>query len=632
MVTIDRSLRENSAMLLGRGGAAICLAGALGRRSRHPAARGLAGLFVLDLAINAPMARRILNQARQSARERDEEQRRLDKAQLAERYSEYHPVLSHVRTVLVELLGSDLPDGAWKSSANRATARLEQIGAALRETRAVRDALVDTDGRLPLIGGHASRVESRREEPMSFKGLLEELRRRLPWRGRRLLHQVRLILEELRLLHNSEIEAAVLRFTLVSRAILVCCTPLLGGWTFARVPFHGASGAADGVWAGSAVVALLTAVKSETVVSRAMTDSADARRFRWRLLGAELPLSLAGLVLCPAWPVAVFASGWTNWWQRQTEHLRFDWTKLAVFVATVVLLQQAGLAVESIPQPAASGETATTLLAILVLGASYGAMLPLTIATAIDVCVGDASRQLLAASRARDELLACARELQTTADTLQGLVRFTPAASRASATAGQAARALETAADRAGRRVSRPSQVVGELVNEAFVRSFLPRRDTPSYEEAARRAVARGEPPPAHIGGRAFDPRNLRQARIRRPRDAARVRAAIEGALNEAAVHGTGGVRILTSLEADRFKVIIANQGKHDNQQRAGLAGEGTRDLRRLAKRLPDGELDEEPGYGSAAEAGLPGETRWWLVRLSCAAAILEEHGQWATG
>jgi hypothetical protein len=508
---------------------------------------------------------------------------------------------------------------------------LDLIGLALRETRAIRDALVDVDGRLPVIGGHAARVETRPDEQMSFHGGLEDLRRRLPWPSRRLLHQARLIMEEVRLLHNAEIEVAVLRFTLISRAILVASAPFLGDWTFAKVPLHGASTSANTVWGISTFLAVITALRAETVVDTAMTDSAHARRFRWRLLGVELPVSAVGLLLCPAWPVAVFASGWTNWWQRQTAHLRFDWTKLAIFVLTVVGLQQVGLALEGVAQPAAAGETAITLFAILVLGASYGAMLPLTIATIVDLVVDDGSRQLRADVDARDQLLKCARDLQATADTLQGLVRSAPAASRASATAAQAARALERAADRAARRAGATSQVLGELVNEAAIRSFLLRHETTTYEHEERRTAERGESPPAYIGGQVFTPRTLRAARVRRARDARRVRAVLECALNEAASHGTGGVRVLVTREDERLRFVGANQTKQAHEQRSGLAGEGAHELRRLAERLPDGHLDTPPAWGSASDAGLPGDTRWWIVSFSCDAAILEAQGQGST-
>jgi len=603
------------------GAAAIAVGFGAGARVRRPLARGAIGLVLLDVACNAPTARDIVVNALDVAEQRARNQRGLVLARLGRSLGRAHQPLSRVRDDLRSVLElSPAADSAAPTAI--ALERLERIGALLRDSRFLREELGDDRGNLPLFGGHAARITRDRESPLTY-GSGASLPRALPRRVRRGVRHVGLVFNEVRLLHSRDIERSVFEYTLISRALLVCLAPWLGGWTAAPTPLFETGVAGDLAWGGMAVVSVVTAVRTPQVVELAMEDSATGRRLRTRLLRLEVPLAVAGLVLMPTWTVAVFAAGWTNWWQRQTLRLRFSWPKLAGFVAAVVALQQVGLARASVPLPDAAGETALSLLAILVIGASYGAMLPLALATAISVVLGDTRRSLSAARRARDELLVCARDLEAAADSLRPLAASVPAAERAAAGARQAARQLERSADTLGRRGLFVSQVLSELADEATVRSFAPRHGSREHERRVIAAEAMAEPPPAYVGEPIYSPRALQNARLRTQGKARRVRALLEWALNEADRHGTGGIRVLLSLDGDRLVARVANRSRPGVHAVAGLAGEGAAELRRLVKQLPDGRA-ELRGEAPPSEVGIATGPDWFVVRVSWSAAGLE--------
>lgn len=212
-----------------------------------------------------------------------------------------------------------------------------------------------------------------RREP-TLKGFHggEEALAGLPEVARGGLRQVSFALDEIRLLHSADIERSVLITTLVSRAVLVPLTPVLGAWTPMRVPFDGAGMPATVAWAAASVVALGTAVRAPVIVERVMQDSDGGRRLRNLLLRLEVPIALAALPLLPSWTVVVFASGWTNWWQRQTLGLVFDWRKLGAFVAAVVGLQSAGLTAQHVRSGSAAGQVVAGCAAIGISEAATG--------------------------------------------------------------------------------------------------------------------------------------------------------------------------------------------------------------------------------------------------------------------
>lgn len=583
-----------------------------GTRGTRVAAALLGGSFTLAIF----GARRLVSEAIISTRDRERDQRLLVDAQLGQALSPAHDAINAVEADLYALLADANTTARCRLAARGAAEQLDHLAALLRNSRQAREALADDEGVVPLLG---IRAAHRRFDPrgrlMRRYGSRETMPGAIPADLRGAARQVGLVLDELRLLHTAEIERSVLLFTLVSRAVLLSFAPLLGAWSVARPPLADGHAVADAAWAAAAAVSLGTAFAAPRLVDLVMEDSSAGRRTRSLLLGVEVPIAFAALPLIPAWTVVVFASGWTNWWQRQTPGLGFDGRKLVAFVGVVVALQGAGLAREHIPIGPAVGEIAVALLAIALTGGSYGAMLPLSAGTGLDVLVGDGRRSLRAVMRARRELLSSARQLVVTAAEIDASAPDSLVARRAAATARQAARQLDHAADRAGRRGLVTSHVLVELASEAIARSYLRRRRPIELEqpESSKQAA------PPYATEPIYDPPQLLAARVIARRDARVLRSVIERSLNEARVHGTKSVRVVLRIHNGRLEVRIANRPRGRTH---GISGEGGRDLDRLVRKLPDGRLKR--GLRPPREIRMPAGPDWWVVEVSCSADVLD--------
>jgi|GEM_PF-3266520 len=430
--------------------------------------------------------------------------------------------------------------------------------------------------------------------------------------------QFSMVLDEVRVLHNVEIERAVLLFTLVARAALILLAPLLGSWTRAHVPLADTDTPADAVWIVAAAISLATAARAPMIVDKAMEDSESAHAFRGRLLMVETPVSLLATVLLPAWTVVVFAAGWTNWWQRQTPRLEFDWAKLAIFVAVVSGLQCLGLAIQGIAAGGIALEVVITLTAIAVIGASYGAMLPLALATILSVVVGDGARSIRTARRARATLLDCARQLRATAATIDSSGAEVPLARNAATMSRQAAGKLEREADLFGRRGLLAPQIVAEVFDQAIGISNLMRRGAVQLDLRRRAAAERGDPDPAFVEEPILGP--LANARVAKQKHARILRSLLVTAYNEAAVHGSKGVRAELAVLDGRLRLLVSNLPRPHSE---GTSGEGGQRIRSLAAKLPGGELPLAPELRPGRELDFPSDDEWWVVEVLIDQAIL---------
>lgn len=141
---------------------------------------------------------------------------------------------------------------------------------------------------------------------------------KVAWAPRRLRRPLLLagrVLDDIRLLHTSEIEHAALVYTLSARALIVGFAPWLSRYSHIGSPLRRGRLAvmawgAMTAWSASLVLA---APQVATMVMDRGEPGARARRI---LLGVEAPLALAGAAVAPSWPVTTFAVGWTNYWQR----------------------------------------------------------------------------------------------------------------------------------------------------------------------------------------------------------------------------------------------------------------------------------------------------------------------------
>ncbi|MGV1048816.1 MAG: hypothetical protein ACOYD4_09880 [Solirubrobacterales bacterium] len=545
------------------------------------------------------------------ARVRGEQQAAAAEARFGAGISRAHDWI-RVEGDLRALLDTELDDRV-RAEITRSLGAIEGLRDAMRSTRVARDR---HGRRVPAVAGHAEVVAERIGGSLKpYSGTPQQL---VPSRLRGAGTQLSMVLDEVRVLHNAEIERSVLIFTLLARAALVVMAPLLGAWTQAETPLIDTGTLADLVWLAAAAVSVLTLAMAPGIVDTVMRDDEDASRFRHRLLVVEVPMCLLAMPLLPAWTVVVFAVGWTNWWQRQTPRLEFDWAKLGVFVGAVVALQCLGLAVQRVPADNIALEVAITLTAIAVIGGSYGAMLPLALATMVAVIVGDGSRSIRTARRARGSLLDCARQLRSTASLIDATGPEMPLARNAATLSRQAAGKLEREADLFGRRGLLAPQVVAELFDQAIAASSLNRADAVQLDLERQAAADLGEGEPAF----ALEPilGEFAEARLTRQHHARVLRAILVTAYNEARVHGTKGVRASLEQPSEKLRLRVGNLAR---PRSLGTSGEGGSRIASLTAKLPGGALTEPPRLRSAVELGYPGNADWWVVEITFSPSIL---------
>jgi hypothetical protein len=505
----------------------------------------------------------------------------------------HHPALRHARDDLAALTAGD---PAVRELA-AALAQVDAIERQLERTKAERDRAA-LERRERLLGGFAPRAPSRRDDPLQLYGVRSELLSGAPPLVRDLAQQTGAVLDEIRLLHTAEIEWSTLLFTLWSRAALVALAPTLGAVTAAPVRRRR-------VWLLATGVSLATAVAAPTVATAVMRRDRTGQLTRRGLLAAEVPLACALLVVEPSWLTSVFAVGWTNWAQRPD----FRWGRLAGFVGTVVCLQGAGMARRRVPAGRAAIEIAGTLTVIFYTGSSYGAILPLSASTALEVVLFGGLRQARAPREAQALMTKVERSLRAAAATA----------------AGSGRPSLLEAADvlaRNAARIERAPEVLGQLVETAYRHSEVPARRS---EEALARQEAAAQaalPEPVVLRTPTFEPGDLRTARLRERRDAQVLHDILVVLIGEADVHGMGPLFVTWSLEDGRLVLRVANR-KRDPPV-PGLRGSGAMRLQRLAGRLTrDGRVDLRRDVDGSF-AGLEPRPGWYGVQISCDAEALD--------
>lgn len=297
---------------------------------------------------------------------------------------------------------------------------LDAGGSAAREA----EVLANLDRRLSDAGQKASRgvrpdtasiataaVDALRDNPNLQVRRYREAICPVRLRGTRvgsLLEQVGGVLDDVRTLHNVEIERAVLLLTFWSRFLLLALAPMLGGITSVRVPLDGPGVAwSDVPWFVALLVAAGTAFRARDVADGIMERSEAGARLRRRLSVIEAPIVVSLCLTNPAWTVCLFASGWHNYMHRPD----FSWLRLAALVVLLVVLQGVGLALLGIGVAPASLEIGITLLAILVTGGSYGAMFPITLVVLVDSIFTGSSGRYRVVQSAREDLVSAADSL-----------------------------------------------------------------------------------------------------------------------------------------------------------------------------------------------------------------------------
>jgi hypothetical protein len=474
----------------------------------------------------------------------------------------------------------------------RAQAGIAAVERALRETRASRER-VDGDRAPLLVGGVAqalgpdSGVMRLYGDPLALPGWL-------PAPLQRVLLHVGRVLDDVRLLHNLQIEWSVLLFTLWARALLVCFAPTLAALSLAPVPLAGGSAEpGDAVWALAAAWAVVCALQAPRVARAALDRTPEAARTRRWLLVVEVPLACALAVCAPSWMAVAFAAGWTNWWQRQwndpLEPAEFSWLRLAVFVAATVTAQATGLAVAGEPVGDAAVEIAIALAAIGVIGGSYGAILPVSasvlaqsVGGAIVCCPREGRTASRRIERSIGELLAAADAIDSERAPGDGAARQDAVALR------DVARQLRLREDLRERAIGKAQSRLESLLGEAL-RSAGTMADSTAARRLVTEAAARGEEEPVTFSDPSISPRAFRDAKVTSRKVARTLRRLVMRCATEARAHGAGPLETIVRVADGRVVLRFAN-GLRATPAPVGR-GSGGHELRTLAEALPGGEL-----------------------------------------
>ena len=436
-------------------------------------------------------------------------------------------------------------------------------------------------------------------------------------RLREVLRRVGAVLDDVRALHDSEIEWSVLLFTMWARLVLVGSVALLPGLTSGTAPLADGLRATDIPWLLAFGTSALTAVGAPWVATTVMRRDDRGRRVRRVLLWIEAPIAVAAIVLTPSWLVASFAAGWTNWWQRPV----FDWIKLVVWIAAVAGCLTAGLALADASTSAIAAETVVTFAVIGVIGGSYGAMLPISATVLLRVMLGELVTKRRARIVAEERLNAAVHSLVEAADAVRRQ------AAPGDALAARRADSLESTANKlairsdAGRRWRRGvPRELDELLQAGLTAAAFRFGHAKGTVEIAL-ADAAGEEQPLTVLDPAFPTPGLGERRLADKDHARALALFVTEVVREAARYGTRPMTTTCVMEGDRVRLRFANAIRSGPVARGRASGEAR--LTAMVAEIPGGTLDRrEEVTGTFVD--LPEQTRRFGVQISFPVALLE--------
>lgn len=424
------------------------------------------------------------------------------------------------------------------------------------------------------------------------------------------------LLDEVRKLHDAEIERAVLLFTMWARLLLVALAPILAGATFGTVPGADGLGAADLPWGLAVICSVATALSAPRLATAVMRRDERGAQSRRALLWLEVPICVAAILCTPCWPVMVFAAGWTNWWQRPV----FNWVKLVIWIVAVSGALVAGQALAGDLGWDAALECAIAMAVIGVIGGSYGAMLPISL-SALTVAI--ISRLLVdrVGARQADERLSAA--IGSLLDAASITLRYAPVDDERARRDAERLRAVATRlafdSDLADRRRRRVPLGLGKLLGTA-AGDIMPLADTPQHEIERRRELDRGRPEPVSLLGVQPEDDAFEGLRFKARRHARVCSELAWKIAAEARRHGTGGFIVFGDVGEDAVQLRFVNAPKTHRQPGRGNGGDRIEALRR---RLPGAEIPVREDV-LAAEAGLAGSKPMFCVTVILPLSLFE--------
>ena len=440
---------------------------------------------------------------------------------------------------------------------------------------------------------------------------------RLGPRGRDVLVRIGAVLDDVRVLNTPQTEWAVLLFTLWARALIVGGASLLATTSFGYPPLDGGWSARDLPWAVAVVWSAAAALCAPWIATTVMRHDEMGATLRRGLLSVEVPLAVVAIACSPCWPVAAFAVGWSNWWQRPD----FTFGRLATWIAVTGGLLVTAMALGGADAGAAGAEFAITMTVSAIIGASYGTMLPVSASLLLRTVVGGLAVPRRARGRADARIRDAIRHLREAARAIE---RSMPG----DALAARDAREIRISADMLGARAEadagerwarRTPRGIADLMDSALRHAGV-MVDEPRAELLSEEAQLAGEPEPLLLDEASFHDRRLMRARIRKRRVARSLRLLVTEIVREARRHGTGPFVTMCRLDADRVVLRFANAAR-PGPPRPGR-GNGAGNLSRLAAALPDGRVDtRELVAGSFID--LPDRVRRFGVQVSFSTAAL---------
>jgi hypothetical protein len=435
-------------------------------------------------------------------------------------------------------------------------------------------------------------------------------------RSRDVVARVGAVLDDVRVLNTVQIEWAVLLFTLWARALLVCGAPWLVAVSVGDPPLRDGWSALDLGWALAAAWSVATALRAPWIATTVMRRDERGALLRRRLLVVEVPLSVVAIVCAPCWAVVVFAVGWTNWWQRPD----FSWPRLALWMGLVLALLVTGAAIQGDGAGVVAAEFVIAMTVVAIIGAAYGAMLPVSATIMVRTLIGGLATPRRARGRADERIGQSIRHLLEAAREIEEHAPDDVATTRGVEQLRESAYVLGARAD-AGDRWARRTPLGLVQLMESALGDAGDMSDSPRAELLRAEAELSGEPEPVTLGRATYHERQLGRARFRKRRAARALRLLVTEVVREARRHGTESMITQLGLEGDRMVVRFANVVR-DGPARPGR-GNGAGNLRSLAESLPDGRLDVR-GMVSGSFVDLPERLERFGVEVSFSREALD--------
>jgi hypothetical protein len=436
-------------------------------------------------------------------------------------------------------------------------------------------------------------------------------------RLRRTVATLGAVLDDLRLLHTPEVEHEVLVFTLRVRALILFAAPWCGPFSSGVTPDARGRGPDRRPWTAACCLSLLTAATAPVLANVVIGSGTRATAARATLLCVEVPVALAAVFTTPSWPIAVFAVGGSNWWQRP----RFHGGRLVLWMGAVAGGLGVGLGRHHHGGRVLLRESVATFVVSGVIGDSYGALLPATTALLGRILASAVASPVRARREAAAQLALTVDQLVRAAEALRRDPRLDLMEVEALALVRVAAK-LGSAATPSRRRRRMPGLLKDEL-DDALTATGCAWSGSPHGALGVALSELADEPEPLTLLRASPYDDLVGSLRLRRRTDARGLRRVVRLVVAEAEHHGTGPLTTRFFREADRVVVRWANGIRTGSAQ----TGRGTGGIRLLgAVTAIEGATLDTRAQVDGGFVDLPPAARRFGVQISIPLAAFHDH------